>query len=293
MDSKAILITGSHRCGSTWLAAMLGESKGTTVIQEPFNVAKHFYALDGLAKDWYTYAPALDQDLAVKAFEKVLHGKAGKAYERRQLARYLPWLRRGRPIVKDPIAAFSAEWVSQNFALDVIVLIRHPAAFAASLKRLNWHFPFEDLARQERLMDEVLSEYRNRIHSPPTDIVGQASLLWVLIYSTLRTFAQRNPDWKVIRHEDVSRDPEAFVCALYSELGLAWTEEVRRRVRELSSAENPVDPVAGVVHSMQRDSRANIKRWAKVLSNEEVGACRKETAAVADLYYSDESWQVP
>ena len=43
---------------------------------------------------------------------------------------------RKRPVVKDPIALLSAEWLAERFGMDVVVLVRHPAGFAASLNRL-------------------------------------------------------------------------------------------------------------------------------------------------------------
>src|SRR5205085_10560791 len=47
-------------------------------------------------------------------------------------------LRHATPLLKDPIALFSAEWLASRFDMNVIVMIRHPAAFASSLRRLNW-----------------------------------------------------------------------------------------------------------------------------------------------------------
>ena len=71
-SGKPILITGSHRSGSTWLASMLALTEETLVAHEPFNIEPWAYALDGLAKHWFTYVPALPQDAALEAFDKVL-----------------------------------------------------------------------------------------------------------------------------------------------------------------------------------------------------------------------------
>jgi LPS sulfotransferase NodH len=68
-SGNPILITGSHRSGSTWLASMLALTEDTLVAYEPFNIEPWAYALDGLAERWFTYAPALPQDAALQAFE--------------------------------------------------------------------------------------------------------------------------------------------------------------------------------------------------------------------------------
>ena len=50
----------------------------------------------------------------------------------RDLAYFESMRRRGaRMVMKDPIALFSAEWLSTRFDMPVVVIIRHPAAFVA------------------------------------------------------------------------------------------------------------------------------------------------------------------
>ena len=107
------------------------------VAHEPFNIEPWAYALDGLAELWFTYAPALPQDAALEAFDNVLRRRTRKIFLKYQPQYWLPPLRGGRLVIKDPISALSSDWLARNFALEVVVLVRHPAAFAASLKRLN------------------------------------------------------------------------------------------------------------------------------------------------------------
>jgi len=51
-------------------------------------------------------------------------------------------IRNDRPLIKDPIAIFSTEWLCKKFNMKVLVMIRHPAAFCSSLKIKNWAFNF-------------------------------------------------------------------------------------------------------------------------------------------------------
>lgn len=287
---KPILITGSHRCGSTWLASLLGASADTTVLQEPFNIAPHFYSLGGVAKLWFSYVPDLNEADAKAAFQRVLDRKAGRVYERRQPERYFPWLRKGRLIIKDPIAAFSSEWLSSAFDLEVLVLVRHPAAFAASLKRLSWEFPFHHLLEQPSLMNNVLAPYRDAVADAPADVVDQAALLWLLIYGALVEFSKRNSSWIVVKHEDLSRNPVGEISALYERLGLHWDDGVAEALDELCGAANPVDPATGIVHELKRNSVENISRWKKVLTETEVERVRRLTAPIADLFYENRDW---
>ena len=73
------------------------------------------------------------------------NAKTSKAY-RLSLKQYFNFKRSKeaglRPLLKDPIAIMSCEWLAETFNMDVIVVIRHPAAFVASLKVAGWEFAF-------------------------------------------------------------------------------------------------------------------------------------------------------
>ena len=287
---KPILITGSHRSGTTWLANMLALGRGTLIAHEPFQNESWAYALDGLAERYFTYAPELPQDEARKAFEKVLKRRTRKIFLKNEPQHWLPPLRRGRLIIKDPIAAFSSDWLAKNFALEVIVLVRHPAAFAASLKRLGWKHPFEHFLEQDLLMGRHLEQYRNEIASKPDDIVDQASLLWNCIYSVLFSFLECNPNWLLRKHEDLSKNPIPELRSLYEALDLKWTTKVEEKVREYTQRGNPISAPEGVVHQVRRDSAANILKWKRILSAEEIVRVYEATYPVAAPYYPEQEW---
>jgi hypothetical protein len=287
---KPVLITGSHRSGSTWLAHMLALAEDTLVVEEPFNIAPWAYALDGLAGHWFTYAPALPRGPALKAFDKVLACKTGRVFPRRQVQRWLPPSRRGRLIIKDPIACVSSEWLAENFELEVILLVRHPAAFAASLKRLQWEFPFDHLLEQDSLMNEHLQPYRAEIEHQPAEVVAQAALLWKCLYSVLFTYLDRNPNWIVRTHEELSLNPIAELKELYEILGLKWTGPVERRMKEHTKQSNPTTAPRGVVHQMRRNSAANTAWWKKALTREEIACLRDITYETSGRYYSERDW---
>ena len=86
-----------------------------------------------------------------------------------------------RPLVKAPIALFSAEWLAARFDMDVLILIRHPAAFVSSLKIKNWNFPFDHFLQQPKLIRNHLAIYEEEIQEYATqkfEVINQAILLW-------------------------------------------------------------------------------------------------------------------
>lgn len=289
-NGRPVLVTGSHRSGSTWLAGMLGLARGTLVAHEPFNIQPWAYSLGGLAKHWFTYAPGLPQDDALRAFGKVLDGRSRSVFLKSQPQHWVPPLRRGRLVIKDPIAALSSDWLAKNFDLDVVVLVRHPAAFAASLKRLGWEHPFEHFLEQEALMRDHLEPRRAELERTPDDPVGQAGVLWNCVYGVLFSYLRSNPHWIVRRHEDLSGDPAAGLEDLYGELGLRWTGDIERKVRGYTGADNPASAPAGVVHQMRRDSASAVSQWKNILTAEETARIREATRPLSEAYYADEDW---
>jgi hypothetical protein len=269
---------------------MLSFADGTLLAHEPFNIEPWAYALNGMAKQWFTYAPALPQEAALKAFDKVLERRTRKIFLKKEPRHWLPPLRRGRLIIKDPIAALSSDWLANNFELDVVVLMRHPAAFAASLKRLGWAHPFEHFLEQEMLMGDYLEPYRSLIASPTEDIVEQAGIIWICLYGVLSAYLEKNPGWILRKHEDLSRDSIPELKELYGKLGLEWTAATERKVESYTHAANPANAPEGIAHQLRRDSVTNISKWRRSLSEEEVGRVYEFTHPVASLYYSDEEW---
>jgi Sulfotransferase family len=289
-SGKPILITGSHRSGSTWLASMLALTEDTLVAHEPFNIEPWAYALDGLAKHWFTYAPALPQDAAMEAFDKVLRRRTRKIFLKNQPQYWFPPLRGGRLILKDPIAALSSDWLAGNFELEVVVLVRHPAAFAASLKRLNWRHPFEHFLQQEMLMERYLDPYRAEIASKPENIAEQAAIIWKCIYGVLFTYLDSNAHWLVRKHEVLSSNPVAELRNLCKVLGLEWTKMVEDDVVNYTRSGNPVTAPEGTVHLIRRDSAAIVPLWKEILTMEEIAGVHRITRPVCDRLYTDEDW---
>jgi hypothetical protein len=201
-------------------------------------------------------------------------------------------IRRARPLLKDPIAVFSSEWLASRFGAQVVVLIRHPAAFASSLLRLGWTHNFGSFLGQPLLMRDHLAPYEEEIRhfaeDRQRDVLGQAILLWRLVYGTVETFRHRHPDWSFVRHEDLSRDPEAGFEALFVTLDLPLDDRIRDEIAKHSSEENPAELRHS--HDVRLDSRASIDSWRTRLTPEQVERIRVGVADVSPLFYGDEDW---
>jgi hypothetical protein len=200
-------------------------------------------------------------------------------------------VRRARPLLKDPIAVFSSEWIAERFGAQVVVLVRHPAAFASSLLRLGWTHDFGSFLAQPLLMRDHLAPFEEEIRhfaKHERSVLDQAVLQWRLIYSTVATFRERHPEWTFLRHEDLSLAPLEGFEALYETLGIPFDERIERRIAESSSADNPGELEHR--HDVKLDSRAIVGAWRRRLSPEEIERIRAGVADVSPAFYGPEDW---
>lgn len=300
-----ILVTGAHRTGTTWVGRMLTADPSLAYISEPLNVLQRPGFFGAPVSFWYTYICDENGSDYLPAFQQLLKYRYHYFAELRSLRSFTNLLRMGRnlmvfwrgaflhqvPLIKDPFAVFSLPWFVQRLNSRVVVTIRHPAAFASSIKRLNWFFDFNDLLNQPLLMRDHLEPYRNEMRSMAADdIIGQAGLLWTMVYRVVHSISRQLPAIRVVRHEDLSLDPIPGYHRLYDELGLNFTSTVERKILNSSSSENPAELSSKNVHSVKLDSRANLDNWKRRLSSGEIDRIHRATEEIAHIYYPEVDW---
>ena len=157
MEHSPILITGTHRSGTTWIGKTLDFSHSVEYLGEPFNPGKHNPYISYQFSRWFAHVPAMDQKEDIfNAFKEIFDKRAsilnryrrmiadhhGKPFVKHYLKFAGLALLRNRVLIKDPIALRSAGWLADNFDMNVICTIRHPLRFVSSLKQWNMEFDF-------------------------------------------------------------------------------------------------------------------------------------------------------
>jgi hypothetical protein len=207
-------------------------------------------------------------------------------------------LRRQRPLLKDPFAVFSIPWFIHRLGCRVVVTVRHPAAFASSLKRLDWPFQFEDLLNQPLFMRDWGEPFRPDIErllaqeqkTGQPDIIAQGSLLWRIVYAVVGEYRLRFPELQVVRHEDLSLDPLTGYRALYGALGLDFSDAAQKRILESSSSDNPHEISSKNAYAVNVNSRVNLDNWKRRLTETEIARIRRLTEDLVAEYYPDLTW---
>ncbi len=302
---RPILVTGAHRTGTTWVGRMLAANGRYAYISEPLNVLHRPGVFSAPVTRWYQYITVENESGFMPAYKDLLSLRyhlvaeifaIRSARDVLRMFRDLKTFLKGRMyqqdvLLKDPFAIFSVDWFIKRLGCNVVITIRHPAAFASSLKRLNWPFNFGDLLSQPSLMRDHLERDRSAMQSvKPDDLLTQAGLLWALIYRLVREICSTNPDIQLVRHEDLSQDPIGYFRQLYSRLGLDFNYLAENAILSSSNPDNPSELSNRNAHSVILDSRGSLENWKKRLGAEEIVRLRRLTESVGDQYYPDIDW---
>lgn len=252
INPRPILVTGGHRSGSTWVGKVLASAPRVFYVHEPLNArfAPHYLGTTDLP--WFPRIESDEDGKIYSSFSRLLSGSfppVNPGFFR--LDRALRWrlrhavtfrlaaLRRCRFLLKDPFAIFSVEWLEACFGIQTILLIRHPAAFVASLKVKNWTFDFRNWTRQPALMNGPLASYSDEIYAAvekPLDIIGQGCLLWNCLARHVGYLAEQDTSRLFLRHEDLCLDPLSVFKSIFGRIGLPWTQRSEQVIEQGAAA---------------------------------------------------------
>ncbi len=284
---------------------MLCRSHEAGYIHEPFNPYRRPGWGAGRIPHWFLYVDRANESLYmplvrdILAFHYPLLRNLGEirsikraAFFTRDLGDSVRGrLLRRRPLLKDPIALFSAEWLAQRFDAQVVITIRHPAAFASSIKRLGWRFEFRGWLAQGSLLRDWLHPFEaemRRLSSPEADIIDQAVVMWNAMHHVIHAYRERHPEWSFVRHEDLSHAPVEGFRKLYETLDLRWNDQVARDIARHSVAVRK--PTSWHHSSVRRDSRAATNSWMTRLTPAEIGRIRDGCHQLSSLFYGENAW---
>jgi hypothetical protein len=308
--SAPILVTGSHRSGTTWVGRMLDASGETAYVHEPFNPNRSPGWFPEALPHWFMYITTENESAYLEPVQRLveLRYPVGRALVGTRRARVLAMnlqqsalaardrMKRKRLLLKDPMALFSAEWLAERFGFTNVVLIRHPASFVSSIKRLDWGFDYErNWLGQPLLMRDLLPAYGSRFagYRGEEDIVGEGIVVWNAMYEVVSGYRDRHPDWSFVRYEDLAAEPKSGFRRLYGDLGLTWTDAAQQEIARHSHSSNPSDVAPSRKHELKRDSKGAASTWHARLTAAEIDRIRAETEPVWRRFYADEEWEAP
>jgi hypothetical protein len=304
--ARPILVTGSQRSGTTWTAEVMSRGGNVELVDEPFNITYRPRRVKRPFPHWFQYITSENEAEFCEDLDFVfdLHYPIAQAFElrERQLLRkfqrqFVSTVRarrnHRRVLCKDPIGVFSAPWIYERYGCDVVICVRHPAAFVSSLLRLGWEFDFNHWLEQPLFMRDCAGPYAQRIeefaHKAPP-LIDQAILLWKVIYARVASYREFHPDWLFTRHEDLSRDPIRMFSKLYCSCGLQFSTVAREFVMSTSSQVNPAEAPVEDFKVVVRNSMEASRIWTTRLTPDEIRYIREGTEPEAERFYRARDW---
>ena len=305
-SNRPILVTGSNRSGSTWIGKTISHAPYIRYIHEPFNVAIAERIYGEKLERWFHLVTDNDNDKFEKYLKRVLYIPDNSIKEillsgnKRELRSnisktvryYLPYILGVRPLVKDPIAIFSADWLVNEFDMDALVIIRHPAAYVWSVIKDPIHMhSFESVFKNQPLLLEKLPLLKSEILAvdETLELYKRAAIFWKAIHSIIAIYRVCHPDWIFYRYEDIASQPLSEFKNLCKKLNIEFTQKVDSVVRRYAMCDSRVlEDLTSHVKKFRSDKY--IKDWKNHLDNEQITVIREITEPIASKFYTDEDW---
>ena len=307
-NREIIVLSGSHRSGSTWTGKMIALSPRVYYVGEPFNPgAKHLGSPVNTRFLDPTFIKNTKQQQILDYLNKVLYNPIyyfaynmyyNIARKRKVFVKYFysymsnlannqkkTFSKANCPVLKDPTALFALEWIENNFNSKTVVLIRHPAAFVASTKIANWDFVVEEFLEQPRLVENYFSDYESEIYDFARNkktLIENNALGWKLLHKRILQYREIHKNWYFVKHEDLSIHPIREFEKMYQFLDIPFNEKVISRIHEFTKSRRNT--------YYRRDSRKNIHSWKERLTMQEIEYVRNSTKDIWPEFYSNNDW---
>jgi Sulfotransferase family len=308
-----VLVTGMPRTATSWVGKMLEASGRLVYVNEPLNPRHPPGRSPGVLRAEVTHAfqyiseenervwlPAFRDTVRLRFHPLAELRRNHGPYDLLRTLKYaagfgLGRLRGRRALLDDPYAVFAAPWLARRVGCGVVVTVRDPVATVSSWRRLGWRPRLGELLAQPALVRDRLARFAADLEAAgadPDDGVGQASLLWRVIYGTVADYRREIAGLEVVRHEDLSADPVPAFARLYDRLGLPFGPAAERAIVAATSSGSGGEAMrwsvaAGTVSktaARRLDSRANLQVWRERLTPEEAARIRTLTADVAGSF---------
>lgn len=304
-STKPILVTGMPRSGTTWVGRMINQVPYVRYIHEPFNISVSPCHCGVRFDYWFFYLSSQNKKKYHDHLKHIIYpsynwvgfanmiGETSRQRRIRILVNYLQSYFSHRPLVKDPLAVFSAGSLADHFNMDVVILIRHPAAVVNSYKMLKWGHPFSHFLKQPVLMEEHLQPFRSEIEDfvkKEQSIIDQIALLWKLVHHMIIRYKEMYPRWFFLQYEDLAPDPIEGYKKVFKELGLPFSEQTRMLIQSYGLNESRTEVTEP--YTIQQDPTQVVSRWKRNLTISEIDQIRNRVEDISSYFYSEDDWKI-
>lgn len=311
-----ILLAGTHRCGSTWVANVLRTSPGLQVVYEPdchrtgvlgkVSAARlgEYPALRPHDRSfWYSTVwdlafnggwPWSSPNSVRRIGQTVVRDMPRTARDVgvAALARASALVNRSPThlLVKSADCALSLDWIAQRYQPRVLLQRRNPLNVVSSWMALDIDAD-PTLSERSAVREQWLKPLGIPVLPPAASQIARTAWNIGVLMASLKVSSERHPEWLVISHDALCADPKEGFRALFLDLGLTWSTRTEEYLDE-SDTPGFVDAARNPRVADERDSSgrrtAQASQYRRRLSKAQI---IEAAAVLRDLPLGD--WGVP
>lgn len=242
-----ILVTGTPYSGTTWFGRTLSSIGKLPYFHEPFNINAPLYGFRKRFEQQFTFVCDRNESDHLDALGHVARVRPNvrlanlwrdphmfrcefSEWRKRLLDRW----RGGRSVWKDPIAVLSCGWIARRFDASVILLARHPAAFAAAAMNRSGGRSGASGVGGLLVQSHFLDRYGDRygpmleeIHEGRLDPHIEKAQFWrVLLEVAVLEMRGMSDRLRVMRYEQVCEHAETYFRNVTMQLGVVPRRDI-------------------------------------------------------------------
>ena len=261
---RSIMVVGSGRSGTTWLAEIVDAMLPSRIMFEPFNGR---YVPSFATFDYFHYQrPGEENEQLLSYSQTVFSGSIRHPWIDRRVHRLFPRFR----VIKDIRSTLFLKWIHLRFPrLPMLFIVRHPCAVVLSRMRLDWATD-KDIAPflgQRKLIEDHLKEKVELVRVARTEEEKHA-IIWC-IHNLVPLAQFGHGELHVIFYERLCLDPAPEIARIRSLLERPPFEG------ELADISGPLKRIDVASTTATRESaimtgRDRIARWREELTVDQI-----------------------
>jgi len=252
---NTVLLCGSGRSGTTWLANIINNDNSFRYMFEPFHpelvsIVKRFnsrqYLRDSNINEEY-FGPA----------SKIFSGMIRNFWIDRYNKKLFPKKR----LIKDIRINLLLKWIKTNFPeIPIVFMMRHPFSVACSRIRLGWEDHLNDLFIQKNLNEDFLYKYNDIIYKNMDKFERQILMWCIENYIPLNSL--KSDELYIIFYENLFINPVKEVQSLFDYLNLPISDSLFDKIQNPSSMTKKSSPLI--------TGQDPLLYWKNILSHEQI-----------------------
>jgi hypothetical protein len=268
LTSNSVMIAGTARSGTTWLADIIASQRPCRIMFEPFHsqLVSEFKAFH-----YFHYMRPAEPDPELLTYcRRIFTGDIRHKWIDRQVEHLFPQYR----LIKEIRANLFLKWLNDTFPeVPLLFLVRHPCAVVSSRLQLGWatDTDIDSFISQPALVEDFLFAKMDVIHGAKTAAEKHAVIWCIHHLVPIQQFT--GTSLNIVFYEDLCLQPELEIPKIFRSINQQFDESVYEHLSIPS------------VTTTRRNS-IRIDRWQEELSEKQIGDILRivDAFGLGDIY---------